>query len=108
MILWFCDSLIAATKFLVGAPGKGKTQVGSDLPLREHEEVMLQDAPGSKESLNKHTHISRRVMEVQQPGGSSAVSLERSVEHGVVFHHPNPKQGTGISRALLWIYMGVN
>lgn len=47
-------------------------------------------------------------MEVQQLGGSSAVLLERSVAPGVVFHHPHPKQGTGISRAWLRIYMGVN
>lgn len=98
MILWFCGSLITAAEVLVGVPGKGKTQVGSDLSLREHEEVMQHPPRCSriKEFLNKHIHPARVVMEEQQLGGSSAVSLERSVVHRVVLHHPHPKQGTGL------------
>lgn len=41
-------------------------------------------------------------MEVQQLGGSRAVSLERSVAH-----HPHPKHGAGNSTALLWSYLDV-
>lgn len=66
----------------------------------------LQDAAGSQESLNKHPSC-------KGSGGGAAAAREQryivpAVAHGVVFHHPHPKQGTGTSRALLWLYMGVN